>query len=582
MNNRTVWSFLYTYVKQAKYMVIILLLMFLVGIILMRFQNFIIAEMIGTISNAKDYQKTISQLIKYLIWLTIVILCLSTGDSLRRLVEAYFVPFFNAKIAKDLFVMTHKHSIGFFEQEMSGNISSKVKTVASNVESLYTHLLFGFTVPIMEISTCLIFIAIANKTLALILGTLNISLLLGTIYFRKKISYFAKTTSKLSAEANGVFVDTVTNSILVKSFANYFFEKCTFFKAIKKVSKARRSEFITVAKLNWISKTYFDILHVLSYALVFYFWYKQKLTVANVVFISSLFHTMTVAIRNMGYLASSFARVFGSIKDGLELLSKPCDVVDKPNAIKMKIKSNTIHFDKIFYRYKDNQPLFNKFSLNIEANKKIGLVGHSGAGKSTLIKLLSRYYNLNGGKILIGEIDISEVTQESLRKHIALIPQESTLFNRSIMDNIRYGNPKATDKQVISAAKKAYIHDFIMTLPDKYESKVGERGVMLSGGERQRIAIARAILKNAPILILDEATSALDSQSERYIQKSLKQLMKGKTVIAIAHRLSTLNEMDELIVLKKGKIVERGTHKDLIEKEGEYYKFYKLQQQSKN
>ncbi|MBQ2811456.1 MAG: ATP-binding cassette domain-containing protein, partial [Alphaproteobacteria bacterium] len=204
---------------------------------------------------------------------------------------------------------------------------------------------------------------------------------------------------------------------------------------------------------------------------------------------------------------------------------------------------------------------------------------HSGAGKSTLIKLLSRYYDINGGKILIGGKDISDVTQESLRSKIAVIPQESTLFNRSIMENIRYGNPKATDKQVISAAKKAYIHDFIMTLPDKYESKVGERGVMLSGGERQRIAIARAILKNAPILILDEATSALDSQSELYIQKSLKQLMKNKTVIAIAHRLSTLNEMDELIVLKKGKIVERGTHKQLLEDQGEYYKFYSLQQQ---
>jgi ATP-binding cassette subfamily B protein len=288
---------------------------------------------------------------------------------------------------------------------------------------------------------------------------------------------------------------------------------------------------------------------------------------------------MTNAIRSMGFFASSFAQVFGSIKDGLELLNKPCEVVDKPNAIKLKLKTNDIVFDEVSYRYKNNKTIFNKFSLSIKPNQKIGLVGHSGAGKSPLIKLLSRYYDVTYGQILIGGVNISHVTQESLRKNIALISQESTLFNRTIMENIRYGNPKATDKQVISAAKKAYIHDFIMSLPDQYNSKVGERGIMLSGGERQRMAIARAILKNAPILILDEATSALDSQSELYIQKSLKQLMKNKTVIAIAHRLSTLNEMDELIVMEKGKIVERGTHQDLLSKKDKYYKFYSIQHQ---
>ncbi len=582
MSNLGVWKFLYKYVKQAKYMVILLLLMFFAAAFLMRMQNFLIAEMIGIITNASEYKDVVWELAKYLIWLTVVILCLSSGDALRKIIEAYFVPFFNAKVSKDLFVMTHKHSIRFFEEEMSGNISGKVKNIASNVENMYMHLLFGFAVPIMEIGMSIAFIAIANQTLALILGIMNISFMIITLYFRKQISTYAEIKSKLNAAANGVFVDTVTNSALVKSFANYFYEKHTFFKAIRQASKAQRKEFLKIAKVNWLSKTSFDILYISSYALVFYFWYKYNLSVADVVLVTSLFTTMTGAIRNMGYLASNFAQVFGSIKDGLELLTKPCEVIDKPNAYKMKIKTNDVCFDNVMYRYKNNQSLFNKFSLKIEANKKIGLVGHSGAGKSTIIKLLSRYYDVNGGKILIGGVDISEVTQESLRKNIALIPQESTLFNRSIMDNIRYGNPKATDKQVIAAAKKAYIHDFITTLPDKYESKVGERGVMLSGGERQRIAIARAILKNAPILILDEATSALDSQSERYIQKSLKQLMKGKTVIAIAHRLSTLNEMDELIVLKKGKIVERGTHKDLIEKEGEYYKFYKLQQQSKN
>jgi len=577
MNNKKVWKFLYKYIKQAKYMVILLLLMFLAASFLMRLQNYIIAEMIGVLTNAKDYPDVGITLTKYLISLAIVLFVLSAGDGLRRIVEAYFVPSFNAKVAKDLFVMTHKHSIRFFEEELSGNISGKVKNILTNIENMYMHILFGIVMPIMEMGMCLAFIAFVDVHLALLIGLVNFVFLIANLYYRKQIVPYSAITSKLGAAANGVFVDTVTNSILVKSFANYFKEKHTFFKAIRESAIAKKKEFIKIAKLSWLSKTSFDLMFIISYSIVFYFWYKYNLSIADVVLVTSLFTSLTGAIRNMGYMASNFAQVFGAIKDGLELLNKPLDVVDKPNAKKMKIKTNEVVFDKVVYSYKNNKTLFKNFSLKIEANKKVGLVGHSGAGKSTLIKLLSRYYDVLGGKILIGGVDISDVTQESLRKHIALIPQESTLFNRSIMENIRYGNPKATDKQVIVAAKKAYIHDFIMTLPEQYKSKVGERGVMLSGGERQRIAIARAILKNAPILILDEATSALDSQSERYIQKSLKELMKGKTVIAIAHRLSTLNEMDELIVLKKGKIVERGTHKELLTKHGEYYKFYNLQ-----
>lgn len=221
--------------------------------------------------------------------------------------------------------------------------------------------------------------------------------------------------------------------------------------------------------------------------------------------------------------------------------------------------------------------MFADFNLKIAPGEKIGLVGRSGSGKSTLIKLLSRYYDVQGGQICIDGQDIREVTQESLRKNIALIPQDPSLFNRTIMENIRYGNLQAGDEEVFEAARKAYIHDYILTLPQGYQSKVGERGVMLSGGERQRIAIARAILKNAPVLVLDEATSALDSESEHYIQEALRDLMKGKTVIAIAHRLSTLKEMNKIVVMEKGKIVEEGSHATLLRKKGAYYNFYKMQ-----
>ena len=247
----------------------------------------------------------------------------------------------------------------------------------------------------------------------------------------------------------------------------------------------------------------------------------------------------------------------------------------------MKIKSGKadIALKVVFFRYSEDpsEAVFESLNLNIPAGQKIGLVGTSGAGKSTLASLLLRFYDIDKGKITIAGKDIAKLTQHSLRKHIAVIPQDTALFHRSLMENIRYGNLGASDEDVIKAAKKAHAHDFIKDLPDQYQTMVGERGVKLSGGQRQRIAIARAILKDAPILILDEATSALDSESEALIQDSLSKLMKGKTVIAIAHRLSTIAKLDRLLVMQKGKIIEDGTHNELLKKKGYYARLWAMQ-----
>ncbi len=573
----TVWRFVWKYAVQAKYLLISFLLLFLVTAFVLRLQNYIAAEMIGFISQAGNYPDIAQILLKYLGFMLLVLLAGGTIEIIRRKVEARFVPFATLKVSKDLFVMVHKHSARFFEEEMSGNISGKVRNIINSVEHFYFNVLFGFSMPIIEMGMSLCFIAFANTKLALILGLMNLFFLLVAVYLRKQITPYSAMKAKLNAAANGIFVDGVTNSQLVKSFANYFYEKRLYFKAARDAAVAQQRAMNKDLMVRFVSQLIFDSMTIVSYALIFYFWYKYDLSVANVVLSSSLIMSLVNAVRNMSYFASNFAEVYGIIQDGLDLLAIPNEVEDKPDAKVLKVKENRIDYDKITYHYKNGKPLFKNFSLHIAPNEKVGLVGHSGSGKSTLIKLLSRYYDLQKGKILISGQDIADVTQESLRKNIAVIPQESTLFNRSIMENIRYGNPKASDKQVIAAAKKAYIHDFIMSLPNGYQSKVGERGVMLSGGERQRIAIARAILKNAPVLILDEATSALDSESERYIQRSLKTLMKGKTVIAIAHRLSTLNEMDRLVVMDKGKIVETGKHQELLEKKGAYYKFYEMQ-----
>lgn len=571
-----VWRFLYKYIKQAKYITIGLFLMLSIEILLMRYQNYLMANMIGALG-LESKADIVLVLSKYLMLFVAAVLFLSFSEATRHFLEAKFLPFIYTRSARDLFAKVHKHAMRFFEEEMSGNISGKVSNVLTQIQNMYGNILFGCFRPLMDIVTSLFFIALADKWLALILGCLNTLFLFVTIYFRRQLAPLSAERSKMYSLANGVFVDGVTNAALVKSFSNYFYEKHHYFKAVRRAAIAEKTEMMKRVHVDFLSQIVFDMMTVVSFVLIFWWWHRFGLDLAGVVLVTSLVHVFINAIRSMGWMAGSVVQLYGNLKDCLSLLDIDCYVEDVPNAPKLKIKNNNISFEKVDFSYPNGKKVFQNFSLKIEPNQKIGLVGASGSGKSSLIKLLVRYYDILSGKIMIDGQDISKVSQESLRSQIAMIPQESTLFNRTLMENIRYGNPSATDKEVISAAKKAHIHDFIMSLPNKYESKVGERGVMLSGGERQRVAIARAILKNAPILILDEATSALDSESERYIQDSLKNLMKGKTVIAIAHRLSTLNEMDELVVLKNGKIIETGKHSDLLEKSGEYAKFYKIQ-----
>lgn len=267
---------------------------------------------------------------------------------------------------------------------------------------------------------------------------------------------------------------------------------------------------------------------------------------------------------------NQFNQAIGKCKQSLSALLIQPEIMDQSDAPDLHVKEGKITFDKIKFHYKGTEALFQNKSVMIEAGQKVGLVGYSGGGKTTFVSLILRLYDVTGGRILIDAQDIRDVTQESLRASIALIPQDPSLFHRSLMDNIRYGRPDATDEEVIEAAKRAHAHEFISQLPQGYASLVGERGVKLSGGQRQRIAIARAILKNAPILILDEATSQLDSVTESHIQESLWDLMQGKTTIVIAHRLSTLLHMDRILVFDHGKIVEDGPHAELLVKAGLY------------
>lgn len=299
-------------------------------------------------------------------------------------------------------------------------------------------------------------------------------------------------------------------------------------------------------------------------------WFNGSVSAGTVVLAQLYFLSVSTRTWRMGRAVTSIFKSFSNASEMVEILRQPLEVNDIAQPEKSKIKEGKIEFKNIHFNYENGENVFSDFNLTLPAGQKVGLVGHSGAGKSSLFRLLLRFMDLQKGQILIDGQDISQITQDDLRRAISFVPQDPILFHRSLLENIAYSDSNARKEDVIQAAKWAHAHEFIEKLPQKYQTLVGERGIKLSGGERQRIAIARAFLKKAPILLLDEATSSLDSVSEKYIQENLKKLMKGKTTLAIAHRISTIQQMDRILVMQDGKMVEDGTHETLLKKKGVY------------
>ena len=573
----SVWMFLWKYLSSQKVLFFSVISAVILSEFLIRMSLYFAAQIVEIISSDIDMQQRLHGAIVAAVWASVLLLAKSAVQNISIFVEARFMPVCVVKVAKDLFSYVHKHSTAFFAEEMAGNISGKVKTIIDGIYPIFYNLLWGFFSPFIAMAITFFFVFKINLSLSFLLLILNICMVYLIFLLSKQMVPVSENRAKTMSEANGVLVDSIANATIVKNFAMFGFEKRYYFKQMRIAAAADRKETMKFGKIFFWQNLLRYLLQIIFYILPIWFWYEGKIDIADFVLIQSL---ITILNNTFNMLSMNFMNIFklyGNFSDGLKLLSKPCDVNDARNAFKLSVKKGDVVFKNVKYHYKNSNDLLNNFNLQIGAKEKVGLVGHSGAGKSTIIKLLSRYYDVLGGTITIDGKNIAKCTQDSLRQNIALISQDPSLFNRSIKENIAYGRPNATDEEVYQAAKIANIHDFIMKLPNGYESKVGERGVMLSGGERQRIAIARAILKNAPILILDEATSALDSISEKLIQNSLRELMKNKAVIAIAHRLSTLREMDRIVVLDKGEIVESGSHQSLLAKKGKYYEFYKMQ-----
>jgi len=475
-----------------------------------------------------------------------------------------------------------RQSLGFFQNDYAGRIANRIMQTSGALRESAVQIVDAIWYVAIYTGSAIFMFAKADVWLAVPLVVWLVAYVATLRYFVPRTKERSWRQSEARSRLMGRIVDGYSNILTLKLFAHTQREEAYVADAMGEQIKRMRAMTRLTTAMDATITTLNGFLIVGTSALALWLWSQGKVTVGAIALSTGL----VIRINNMsGWIMWVINGIFenvGTVQDGIETISRPRTVQDREGAMPLEVTEGAVHFEDIHFHYGKKGGVIAGLDLKVRGGEKIGVVGPSGAGKSTLVNVLLRLYDLEAGRILIDGQDIAQVAQESLRAQIGVVTQDTSLLHRSIRDNLLYGRPDATEAQVIEAVRKARAEEFIPQLVDGegrvgYDAHVGERGVKLSGGQRQRIAIARVLLKDAPILILDEATSALDSDAEAAIQDSLEVLMRGKTVIAIAHRLSTIARMDRLVVMDKGEIVETGTHAELIARGGLYARLWQRQ-----
>ncbi|MBU6339789.1 MAG: ABC transporter ATP-binding protein/permease [Rickettsiales bacterium] len=489
-----------------------------------------------------------------------------------------FTPRLKKKITVESMDYMMQHSFTFFQNNFAGSLVNKVRDLANCTQAIFEKVMYSFFNVVISLIIAFITLFAANKFFAFAMLVWALVFVLIAVKGGKTASDLGIPVADQQTKITGSLVDVLSNIGNVKLFSRRNFER-------KKIEDLQDEYTAISEKRNWfllkffsVSAIAFSAYYTFCILMLVRFYHLGLVTIGDFFLVFSInnwmIHLMWMAAQEYRNLLENV----GTMNQALNFINEPLKINDVPDALELEVSKGEIIFENVDFIYEGkSHNIFSNKSVVIKSGQKVGLVGHSGSGKTTFVNLLLRLFDINSGRILVDNQDISKVTQSSLRSAIAMIPQDPSLFHRSLSENISYGREDATNDEIILAAKKSYADDFISQLPEKYDSLVGERGIKLSGGQRQRIAIARAFLKNAPILILDEATSALDSVTEEQIQNSLNNLMKDKTTLVVAHRLSTLRNMDRILVFDNGKIVEDGSHQELLHSNGIYKTLWESQ-----
>lgn len=567
---KTVWAFIWHYISRHPWAISGFVFTALVWAIELSLSPYLMKVIIDrVVATGTDY----SVLLQAVLWPALLYASMSLVINVTFRLYDYLnlqvSPAIKSSITNDMFQYLLRHSHGYFQNNFAGTLTKKIQDMVDSSEKIITIINESFY---PQAFAMIIASVMLSSVVHPIIGVL---LFVWTILF-VGISYagslhaekHAKHVSECFSKMSGLLSDSISNIMSTKLFYNLQYESDRIAYALKELVKADRKLLWFNLKVSFVQGlAVFILVGTLLYLLIQGVG-KGWVTPGDFAMVLALTGWIVTVIWDIGKNMLDLYRAVGKCHQALTFIAEPHEIVDAENAPKLEVQKGEIVFDGVSHAYAGSKVIFNDLNIRIKPGERVGLVGYSGGGKSTFLKLILRLMDVKTGEITIDGQNISSVTKESLRRNIVTIPQESELFHRSILENIRFAKPDATDEEVASAAKNACCEDFIAQLPDGIHSLVGERGVKLSGGQKQRIAIARAFLKNAPILLLDEATSALDTATERLIQTSLHAIMQNKTTIVIAHRLSTLKDMDRILFFEEGVIIEQGSLDELLAKPG--------------